>query len=187
MSEQLPLGKVINDPKYHAGYRDAIHVAVVPVTAAERLRPGDHVDAAGGTEGKPVGIVDPFLTAPVRKGERFWLFLYPGTIRSLRHHWQHDAFPEAGAGPPPVAANPSPPDRAASVAWLTEFAKDFRMSYDDLLTAAREEGQTGGYYTLDFTTPGKVYDEDVMREFWLHFQIATGEQPGEGNFFTCSC
>lgn len=74
--------------------RDAIHVAVVPVTNASGmvLRPGDHVDRDGCHARERVGVVDPFLTAPVRPGERFWLFLYPATITSLRHVWTHPAF-----------------------------------------------------------------------------------------------
>ena len=75
--------------------RDAIHVAVAPVEAAEDLLPGQHVGllagrASGGIE--PVGVVDPFLKAVVRQGQRFWLFLYPNTVTSLRHVWTHPAF-----------------------------------------------------------------------------------------------
>ncbi len=81
--------------------RDAIHVAVAPVTAPllpSPLMPGEEVDAEGYPEqfsklgSQMVGIVDPFLKVTVKSGERFWLFLYPGTVTSLRHVWTHPAF-----------------------------------------------------------------------------------------------
>lgn len=94
MSEALGIGKIITTPQT----RDAIHVAVVPVFAAEKLFPGNHVGIsgplmhAGRAFGAPVGIVDPYLTLPVEQGQEFWLFLYPGSVTSLRHVWTHPAF-----------------------------------------------------------------------------------------------
>lgn len=80
--------------------RDAVHVAVAPVVAAQDLDPGAHVGIRD--DGKAywcdpfapptVGVVDPFLTRRVKEGERFWIFLYPGTVTSLRHVWTHPAF-----------------------------------------------------------------------------------------------
>jgi hypothetical protein len=76
--------------------RDAVHVAIAPVVAAETLSPGQHVgltgDGRAGTSAAPIGIVDPFLTEDVREGQRFWLCLYPNTVTSLRHVWTHPAF-----------------------------------------------------------------------------------------------
>jgi hypothetical protein len=89
------LGRLIEDGDRR---RDAVHIAVAPVTAAERLTPGQHVGlVAGETEHVGpaetcIGIVDPFLTQPVEVGQRFWLFLYPNTVTSLRHYWTHPAF-----------------------------------------------------------------------------------------------
>ncbi|MFO0822607.1 MAG: hypothetical protein U0792_05710 [Gemmataceae bacterium] len=40
----------------------------------------------------PVGIVDPFLREAVRPGQRFWLFMYPNTVTTLRHEWTHPAY-----------------------------------------------------------------------------------------------
>lgn len=84
--------------------RDAIHIALAPVTAAVRLAPGQHVGLVreGSVElvgpcDRPVGIVDPFLPAAVEPGERFWLFLYPNTVTGLRHIWAHPAFAAAAA------------------------------------------------------------------------------------------
>jgi hypothetical protein len=90
------LGSLITDGDRR---RDAVHVAVAPVTAAERLAPGQHVGfvTPGDTETvgpceQPIGVVDPFLTDDVQPGQRFWLFMYPNTVTSLRHVWTHPAF-----------------------------------------------------------------------------------------------
>lgn len=82
--------------------RDAVHIAVIPVVATHTLYPGHHVgiNESGCAyapnydyrSDKTIGIVDPFLGGGVNKGEQFWLFLYPGTITSLRHVWTHPAF-----------------------------------------------------------------------------------------------
>ena len=96
MAEQyVPnLGK---EPEINA-YRDAIHIAVAPIIAAENLLVGARVmlddDGMGinETRGEAIGIVDPFRTTPVKEGERFWLCLFPGTITGLRHAWSHPKF-----------------------------------------------------------------------------------------------
>lgn len=77
--------------------RDCIHMALAPVVAGQVLLPGQRVvldknhEAVFDTAGT-IGIVDPFLQEPVKQGDRFWLFLYPGTITGLRHVFTHPAF-----------------------------------------------------------------------------------------------
>jgi len=127
MSNELGLGKIITDPN---AARDAIHIAVVPMTAGELLQPGYHVRIQDGkaydkgSSSDYVGIVDPFLNVMVKEGQRFWLYLYPGTVTGMRHHWSHPAFSDADSetstGPHQVQQLPPtqyPPNPASK--WRT--------------------------------------------------------------------
>ena len=87
------LGKIITEE----AERDAVHIAVAPVKAAGKLYPGQHVGLladgrAAVKDVEKIGIVDPFLPGPVFEGQMFWLWLYPGSITTLRHDWTHAAF-----------------------------------------------------------------------------------------------
>lgn len=90
------LGKLIDENERR---RDAVHIAIAPVTAASHLAPGQpvgliqegNIELVGSCD-QNIGIVDPFLKDTVEPGQRFWLFLYPGTITGLRHLWTHPAF-----------------------------------------------------------------------------------------------
>src|SRR5262245_61412735 len=92
------LGQLVPDGELR---RDAVHVAIAPVTAGFSLLPGEHVslresDGRAVLGGEPVGIVDPFLKTAVQTGQRFWLCLYPNTVTSLRHVWTHPVFEGVG-------------------------------------------------------------------------------------------
>jgi len=96
MKREPKIGHLIEDGDRT---RDAIHVAIAPGKASERLVPGQHIGfthptsfESFGPSDETVGIVDPFLKESVEPGERFWVFLYPGTIESLRHVWTHPEF-----------------------------------------------------------------------------------------------
>lgn len=90
------LGKLITGD----AQRDAIHIAIAPVIAGERLYPGQPVFVRDGRatsrgidrSGYAIGIVDPFLIGPVYPDQRFWLFVQPGITTPIRHHWTHPAF-----------------------------------------------------------------------------------------------
>lgn len=84
-----------------SGLKDAIHVPVVSVFAGEaNLAPGQAVrinrdgDAvAADSMAEAVGVVDPFLSAPVNYAQSFWLCLKPGSVENLSHTWTHPSFP----------------------------------------------------------------------------------------------
>lgn len=75
MDNRTQLGRLINNGERR---RDAIHIAVAPVTASCRLTPGEHVGLIAkdnaelvGSCAENIGIVDPFLSADVEAGQRF--------------------------------------------------------------------------------------------------------------------
>lgn len=188
MSDNLGLGQIITTPQQ----RDAIHIAVMPVVAGMDLRPGDHVGLVdGSTEQvtkypndpkRHIGVVDPFLTHFPDEGERFWLFLYHGTITSLRHEWTHPQIP--------TEAHVSV-DAAASEQWLRDFAERSDCpGYFDLMAAASNfcDGDTGWseeYLHFD----GRDAHGEIPPEFWLHFEAVTGKRPqgAKPTLFSCSC
>jgi len=92
MSESK-LGKLVSTDETA---RDAMHVAVVPVSAGVELKAGQHIRIQDGYAypgGNTVGIVDPFLPSSIKPGDRFYLVVYPNRVTNLRHDWDHDAIP----------------------------------------------------------------------------------------------
>lgn len=185
----LGLGKII--PEDVVQEKDAIHVAVAPVRAGERLEPGDRINfEPNGTVGlssAPIGIVDPFLPEAVEEGERFWMYLFPGTITSLRHDWTHPSFTAE-----------SKVDREGSEMWLKAFVdRQGLPPYEDLIALATgrelvgrdEHGNYGAAIDGDtFTIYGRDAYGEIPDEFWNHVEIVTGMRfPIRPKYFRCSC
>lgn len=175
--------------------RDAIHLAVEPVEAGEKIFPGQHVSLTNGiskASGKLVGIVDPFLPGPVFPGQMFWLVVYPRQITSLRHVWEHPGFPASGLPEPGLVA-PAPEvltrtsaEMKASEAWIENWASRFSLSYDEVIYGARDYLKDGNYLSGGELLEG----EYVPAEFWTHYERVTGETVEDrdrGTFFSCSC
>lgn len=92
------LGQLVGETRS----RDAVHVAIIPVVSDQELAPGQHIAFDKGIDKVKsvpacdgVGIVDPFLTGKVERGQRFYMCMYPGTTTSLRHVWTHPAITQA--------------------------------------------------------------------------------------------
>lgn len=174
--------------------RDAVHVAVFSAVAAVRLFPGQNITITNHGEkdtevapiGDPVAIVDPFLTAPVQPGERFWAYLYPRTITALSHRWSHPAFEDATTTYSP------PSEKLASEQWIREFADLIPLHYDTIMQGADDwvASKKGGDYGEYLCFGGLLEGASVPDAFWPHYQIVRGtivEQNHRGSFFTCSC
>lgn len=169
------LGNIIE-----AGARDAIHLAVEPAIAAEDLYPGQHVglgvDGATTNGVKKLGIVDPFIIGMIPKGKMFWLIIYPRTITSLRHVWEHPDF----TGMKVMS------EEEKSQAWVNDFADRIHQHPASLMSAA-DHWVYDEEYTYDNSETYKDHWEEFP-EFWKHYEILTGRKPKElRSFFTCSC
>lgn len=192
--EELQIGKLAKLPHV----RDAIHIAVLSVMAGreETLLPGQHIGFAEGghwVTAKPsppyqlVGIVDPFLDAPVKGLEAFWMFLYPQTITGLRHDWSHPTIAGNGAGMKSYAEK-----------WLMDFADSVGASYWEMMRVAATHCEDAEQAWPDYLCEGGRWEgQDTPNEFWVHFEAVTGKKPkgwegGQGvvhlpGIFTCSC
>lgn len=75
-------------------------------------------------------------------------------------------------------------EQTASKGWVTSYAYDHNMTYEDLMWAAKNYIEHGDYITGGAEMEG----EFVSDEFWDHYEIITGEKvEGRGSFFSCSC
>lgn len=178
------LGTIITE----AEGRDAIHLAVENVVAAQELRPGEDIGFVPGGVGRcdePVGIVDPFLTSPVLKGQRFWLVVYPRKITSLRHVWSHPAFPEADV---PVQSI----SKSAAEIWMRKWAvehmgydyygdSDDTVSEDEAFASAIRAGHE------HHIGPHEDARDHIDNEWWSNWEAITGEVGARGEYFSCSC
>lgn len=182
-SDQPKLGHLIDANQK----RDAIHIAVAPVVATERLSPGQDIgfieegnkEKVCGHAKNPIGIVDPFLTMAVFKGDRFWMFLYPYSITSLRHAWTHPAFSTRQPEEDPL--------QAASVKWLREFAEDIGLDYDTVIRAGKTWIEEHEGYVFDHDTPDRCWSDRL--DFWRNWEVVTGMKADDqsGVPFQCAC
>lgn len=186
MSEPV-LGSIIEEGV--TANRDAIHIAVVPLTAGEYLHRGvefklSKVDPTVALNGEyddyTVGIVDPFLKAThINKGERFWGYLRPNTVTGMRHHWEHPDF-----------------DNHVEITedhekWLRLFCEEWNFNFDELIDAGTSEG--GYRYVVahgeDLHGASELGEDLAL--FWEHLEAYTGKRFTEGHKdemeWSCSC
>lgn len=198
--------------------RDAIHLGVEPVEAGEDIRKNSHIGI--GSDGKAyvandaikaLGIVDPFLSRGPKKGESFWLVVYPRQITSLRHVWEHPDFPNSGeTGTKEDDYVMTPEDehntlvllgnpKAVAYEWIKNYAEslsdDPNDPYSDGIITAEELIETASDNVLhgydEYISKGGLLEgEYPPDEFWDNLSIYLGIPIGSSkrnNFFSCSC
>jgi hypothetical protein len=174
------LGKVLDA----SAQRDAIHIAVAPVIAARSLAPGQSVGLTKDGEAdslmdKDIGIVDPFLKAPVKRGERFFIFLYPNTATGLRHVYTHPAL------------DTLPPEKSHSELWMRQWAKT-HVAYDyygdggDMSEDAAYAFAVKAGFDHNIG-PYESARDHIDNEWWGHWEAITGAKGNRDGYFSCAC
>lgn len=215
-AEKLNIGQIITG---QGQQRDAIHIAVVPMKVQDPngrgLYAGMRVKLARGKvdtvrswdededpEDACIGIVDPFIKTSwdsrINEGEEVWVFLFPGTITSLRHDWTHPRIPHE-APPKPEGCGLTEAQlvrwtemrlegkvKIHSDKWMQEYCDSIDEDVKDIMDAAYDAVHHGGYYSKG----GKFGGMHLPGEFWDHYYVLTGENvPDKGrmSFFSCGC
>lgn len=194
MAENVPrLGRLITGP----AERDAVHIAVVPAMAGIHMTPGTHVGVCAGEpmiaapSGKYisdyVGIVDPFLKENLKKGDMFYIYLYPGTVISLRHHYRHPVLDAEEIRQETMESLKHP-----AVERMKAWAKQFGTTYGETMRNTRFFLLTGKEITLDGIASLNVSTEEYPDggTFWGDYETITNQKvPDEKkkDFFSCEC
>ncbi len=161
----IVLGKLVDGKQE----RDAIHIAIIPMRAAEKLIPGQRIGVVSpgvaGTKSAGAsnitGIVDPFLDCIVSRGSQFWMCLFQNTVTGMRHHWKHPAFD------------------SAPTEWMQRWA-DIHLGGD--LERAIDIGET--MYVGADEGLGECIDD----EWWDNWEAITGKKSdNRGGYFGCAC
>ena len=160
--------------------KDAVHVAIISVEAGQYLNPGAHVelkndkafakDPHSDFEFKAVGIVDPFLKNGIKKGENFYLCLYPETVTGMRHEWNHPAF-----------------DETASIKdQLQKIALEYHIDYNHLIEACEAFARGEDFCFWGDYGPDMMYDRG--REIaQLYYQLTGDMIDPDQCSFRCAC
>lgn len=182
---QKALGKLVEG----SPERDAIHIAVAPVTAAGSLKAGMRVGfledgRVGRLPAEVIGIVDPFLTESVDENDRFWLFLLPNTITSLKHVWTHPAFQDE-----PVA--PAQDAKSVSERWMQAWAVE-HMSEDYYGDDGQRSPEAAYASAIDAghrhsVGPYEDARDHIDSEWWSHWETITGRRGDRDTYFSCAC
>lgn len=177
--------------------KDAIHIAIAQVSAGEELKAGDRVgfkDKEGIVfkDATHIGLVDPFIQTSIKKDNLFYLFLYPNSVTSLTHQWEHPSFDR------------SPEKIAAADKWLKKHTQAYFSSEEDDAFAEWEgtnyhrfieefkAGDVGTYaYGDDFSEHYNNNIDGFKKKFWDNLEIVTGiaatKTQRDQEYFSCSC
>lgn len=158
--------------------KDAIHVPILPATAGERIMPGALVGINNAgyavNEARGIGVADPFIKRAIERDENFYLWLRPGTVKNLRHDWDHPVL---------EGIKDSRAFERAEIA-IKEFAGILDVSLEELLEAAEESTDGSLYFSRDIYYPA----DTQVAEFWRAHKAVYGSKIEVTSLNTgCSC
>lgn len=156
--------------------RDAVHIAVVQITAGETLVAGDYISKDGLKRPPTIGIVDPFLDRQVKIGEKFYLFLFPGSVTDLTHHYTH---PILDADDAKVKARNVIMEWVETMVWGDDKEDEAQRAslYETALKQyrAREPFNFGGLWRNE-SLDEEVDEEVYMKSIYEALEILTGQK-----------
>lgn len=194
------MGKILPDD-FPVGTRDAVHVAVIAATAGQTLWAGEDVcyengigNTVANTEGgKNIGIVDPYLERKVSPGQKFWLFLYPRTITTLKHHWEHPDFKEetAPVGKKVHTEADVTAAREKAEEYLHQWAGNHGVEYTSMLSTFKDSIDGNGELDdcINLGTGSTAYVDNPY-EFWSNVELVLNVNivdKKKVSYFVCGC
>ena len=201
--------------------RDAIHLGVYQVELGAAAQRGAYLSVQDGKafpvlkKEKAVGILDPFLHNDADMGDKVWLVLFPGMITSLRHVWEHPAFPNLpqeykfGEDTTPTKKSRSSKKKATEVVKdepiKTSFNEAEQKELEEKSNAREVIERYAASIDLDYDEMMEKADEHLdtgryyvggsecegtyfHEDFWDAYEIITGKTvESKENFISCSC
>lgn len=201
--------------------RDAIHLGVYQVELGAAAQRGAYLAVQDGKafpvlkKEKAVGILDPFLHNDADMGDKVWLVLFPGMITSLRHVWEHPAFPNLpqeykfGEDTTPTKKSRGSKKKATEVVKDEPIKASFNEAEQKELEEKRNAREVIERYAasidLDYDEMMEKADEHLdtgryyvggsecestyfHEDFWDAYEIITGKTvESKENFISCSC
>lgn len=156
-------------------YRDALHVAIIPLVAGEDMSPGQKIKLKSPNTDIAVkydplkdnihrdyiGVVDPMLHENVVMGERFYGFMKSGVVKGMRHHWDSNQFPTAG-----LFIKEEEED--VHYKYLKQHCESNSLNLEQFLETCQTDE--------DFMTTMRLEPDDYSMDdvFWYHLEQYTG-------------
>ncbi len=160
------------------GQKDAVHVAIVSVRAAQYIQPGQRCklnEFGEAIPGNGPGIADPFVKE-INRGEYFWLILNSTEVENVSHTWEH-----------PSITFEKPKREAQYNKYLEGYAEDLGVTYKELMSACNNMV----YNDKRTAYPGSLNEEELesiqddIYDIWCEWAEETGHE--FENYGTACC
>jgi hypothetical protein len=150
--------------------KDAIHVAIVSVRAAQLIEPGQRCGLNQYNEAVPdskgPGVANPFAKQRYVRGEVLWLLMDQKEIPNVQHMWAH-----------PTIAFDAPTRLVKGNSTIEHYANAFGVTYEQLMEAC--ENVVEGKSTVYRGTKTEDEVEEVQGDcydLWSEWSSETGHE-----------